>query len=104
MNFFITFEPSWGPDPFSLKNRTLFRCKYTVQENQKVIDTGLYGVVRHPMYMATTVLFLAMPLVQASPVSFLIMLLYIPLIAKRIKMRKRSWKKGWRVTRSTSRR
>ena len=29
MNFFITFEPSWGPDPFSLKNRTLFRCKYT---------------------------------------------------------------------------
>ena len=56
-----------------------------VQENQKVIDTGLYGIVRHPMYMATTVLFLAMPLVLASPVSFLIMLLYIPLIAKRIK-------------------
>ena len=47
--------------------------------------TGLYGVVRHPMYMATTVLFLAMPLVLASPLSFLIMLLYIPLIAKRIK-------------------
>ena len=56
-----------------------------VQENQKVIDTGLYGIVRHPMYMATTVLFLAMPLVLAPPVSFLIMLLYIPLIAKRIK-------------------
>ena len=56
-----------------------------VQENQKVIDTGLYGVVRHPMYMATTVLFLAMPLVLASPLSFLIMLLFIPLIAKRIK-------------------
>ena len=56
-----------------------------VQENQKVIDTGLYGVVRHPMYMATTVLILAMPLVLASPLSFLIMLLYIPLIAKRIK-------------------
>ena len=56
-----------------------------VQENQKVIDTGLYGVVRHPMYMATTVLFLAMPLVLASPLSFLIMLLYIPLIAERIK-------------------
>lgn len=56
-----------------------------VQENQKVIDTGLYGLVRHPMYMATTVLFLAMPLVLASPISFLIMLGYIPLIAKRIK-------------------
>lgn len=56
-----------------------------VQEGQKVIDTGLYGIVRHPMYMATTVLFLAMPLVLASPLSFLVMLLYIPLIAKRIK-------------------
>ena len=47
-----------------------------VQENQKVIDTGLYGVVRHPMYMATTILFLAMPLVLASPISFIIMLGY----------------------------
>ena len=56
-----------------------------VQENQKVIDTGLYGIVRHPMYMATTVLFLAMPLVLASPISFFIMLGYIPVIAKRIK-------------------
>jgi protein-S-isoprenylcysteine O-methyltransferase Ste14 len=56
-----------------------------VQEGQKVIDTGLYGIVRHPMYMATTVLFLAMPLVLASPLSFLIMLGYIPVIAKRIR-------------------
>ena len=65
-----------------------------VQENQKVIDTGLYGVVRHPMYMATTVLFLAMPLVLASPLSFLIMLLYIPLIAKRIKNEERVLEEG----------
>ena len=56
-----------------------------VQENQKVIDTGLYGIVRHPMYMATTILFLAMPLVLASPISFILMLGYIPLIVKRIK-------------------
>ena len=55
-----------------------------VQEHQKVVDTGLYGIVRHPMYAATLVLFLAMPLVLASPWSFLIMLLYIPIIAKRI--------------------
>lgn len=54
-----------------------------VQENQKVIDTGLCGIVRHPMYMAATVLFLAMPLVLALPISFLIMLLYLPLIARR---------------------
>ncbi len=56
-----------------------------VQEGQKVIDTGLYGVVRHPMYAATLLLFLSMPLVLGSPISFLILLLYIPLIAKRIR-------------------
>ena len=68
-----------------LRENTYLSRTIEVQENQKVIDTGLYGVVRHPMYMATTVLFLAMPLVLASPLSFLILLLYIPLIAKRIK-------------------
>ena len=56
-----------------------------VQENQKVIDTGLYGVVRHPMYMTTLLLFLAMPLVLGSILSFVIMLAYIPIIAKRIR-------------------
>ena len=68
-----------------LRENTYLSRTIEVQENQKVIDTGLYSIVRHPMYMATTVLFLAMPLVLASPISFLIMLLYIPLIAKRIK-------------------
>ena len=56
-----------------------------VQENQKVIDTGLYGIVRHPMYMSTLLLFLAMPLVLGSVFSFAVMLLYIPIIAKRIR-------------------
>ena len=56
-----------------------------VQENQKVIDTGLYGIVRHPMYMSSLLLFLAMPLVLGSPISFAIILLYIPIIAKRIR-------------------
>ena len=56
-----------------------------VQENQKVIDTGLYGIVRHPMYMSTFLLFLSMPLVLGSVISFVIMLLYIPIIAKRIR-------------------
>ena len=56
-----------------------------VQENQKVIDTGLYGIVRHPMYMSTLLLFLSMPLVLGSVISFVIMLLYIPIIAKRIR-------------------
>ena len=68
-----------------LRENTYLSRTIEVQENQKVIDTGLYGIVRHPMYMATTVLFLAMPLVLASPISFFIMLGYIPVIAKRIK-------------------
>ena len=56
-----------------------------VQENQQVIDTGLYGIVRHPMYSATLILFLAMPLVLNSVWSFVLMLLYIPIIVKRIR-------------------
>ena len=56
-----------------------------VQEDQKVVDTGLYGVVRHPMYMVTLLLFLSMPLVLGSPLSFLVMLAYIPLIIRRIR-------------------
>lgn len=56
-----------------------------VQENQKVIDTGLYGIVRHPMYMSTLILFLAMPLVLGSLISFVVMLAYLPIIAKRIR-------------------
>ena len=68
-----------------LRENTYLSRTIEVQEHQKVIDTGLYGVVRHPMYTATTLLFLMMPLVLASPISFAIMLLYIPLIAKRIR-------------------
>ena len=56
-----------------------------VQENQQVVSIGLYGIVRHPMYAATLLLFLSMPLVLASPWSFVIMLLYIPIIALRIR-------------------
>lgn len=55
-----------------------------VQENQKVIDTGLYGIVRHPMYSTTLLLFLSMGIVLGSLFSFAILLFYIPIIAKRI--------------------
>lgn len=55
-----------------------------VQDNQQVVDTGLYGIVRHPMYSATLILFLTMPIVLASPWSFVIMLLYVPIVVKRI--------------------
>ena len=56
-----------------------------VQEHQKVVDTGLYGIVRHPMYAATLILFLTMPLVLASAWAYVIMLFYIPVIDKRIR-------------------
>ncbi len=65
-----------------------------VQENQKVIDTGLYGIVRHPMYMVTLFLFLSMPLVLGSVFSFFILLLYIPIIRKRIKNEEKVLEQG----------
>ena len=68
-----------------LRENTYLSRTIEVQENQKVIDTGLYGIVRHPMYMATVFLFLAMPLVLGSVISFVIMLCYIPIIVKRIR-------------------
>lgn len=68
-----------------LRENTYLSRTIEVQEDQKVIDTGLYGIVRHPMYTATTILFLVMPLVLASPISFVIMLGYIPVIVKRIR-------------------
>lgn len=77
-----------------LRENTYLSRTIEVQENQKVIDTGLYGIVRHPMYMATTILFLAMPLVLASPISFIIMLGYIPVIAKRIKNEEKVLEEG----------
>lgn len=56
-----------------------------VEENQKVIDTGLYSVVRHPMYAATLLLFLSIPLVLGSLISFFIFLTYPFIISVRIK-------------------
>ena len=68
-----------------LRENTWLSRTVGVQENQKVIDTGLYGIVRHPMYMSTLLLFLTMPLVLGALLSFVIMLVYIPIIAKRIR-------------------
>ena len=77
-----------------MRENTYLSRTVEVQDNQEVIDTGLYGIVRHPMYMATTVMFLTMPLVQGSPISFLIMLGYIPVIAKRIANEEEVLEKG----------
>ena len=66
------------------ENRYLSRT-IQVQEGQTIVDTGVYGIVRHPMYFATVFLFLSMPLILGSVLSFILMLLYIPIIMKRIR-------------------
>lgn len=68
-----------------LRENTYLSRTVEVQENQKVIDTGLYGIVRHPMYSVTVILFLSMPLALGSVISFVIFLAYPAIIAKRIR-------------------
>ena len=77
-----------------LRENTYLSRTIEVQENQKVIDTGLYGIVRHPMYMATVLLFTAMPLVLGSLISFAIILCYIPIIMKRIRNEEKVLEEG----------
>ena len=60
-----------------------------IQEGQTVVDTGLYGIVRHPMYAVTTLLFLSMPLILGSWISFAVFLIYPVLMVKRIKHEER---------------
>ena len=67
-----------------LRENTFLSRTIKVQENQKVVDTGLYGVVRHPMYSITLILFLTMPLILGSIISFVIFLIYPFIISKRI--------------------
>lgn len=67
-----------------LRENTFLSRTIEVQENQTVVDTGLYGIVRHPMYAVTLLLFWAMPFVLNSALSFLCFLPYPFLIAKRL--------------------
>ena len=90
----VIFLISYGLYAEVLRENTYLSRTIEVQEEQQVIDTGLYGVVRHPMYAATLILFLSMPVVLASPLSFLVMLLYIPIISKRMKNEEEVLKQG----------
>ncbi|MBQ8995982.1 MAG: isoprenylcysteine carboxylmethyltransferase family protein [Oscillospiraceae bacterium] len=81
----IVFLISYGMFGEVLRENAYLSRTIEVQEGQTVVDTGLYGIVRHPMYFATVLLFLSMPLVLNAPLSFLIMLGYIPIIMKRIR-------------------
>ncbi len=77
-----------------LRENTFLSRTVEVQENQTVIDTGLYGIVRHPMYSATLFLFLSMGIILGSLISFAILLLYIPIIAKRMKNEEKVLEEG----------
>lgn len=68
-----------------LRENTYLSRTIEVQKNQKVIDSGLYGIVRHPMYSATVIMFLSIPIVLGSLFSFFIFLSYPLIIAKRIR-------------------
>ena len=79
------FLASYGLYAEVMRENAYLSRTVEVQDGQHVIDTGLYGVVRHPMYSATLLLFLSIPIAVGSPFSFVIMLAYIPIIAKRIR-------------------
>lgn len=68
-----------------LRENTYLSRTIEVQEDQKVIDTGMYGIVRHPMYSVTVILFLSMAIVLGSIYTFLIFCAYPFIIARRIK-------------------
>ena len=67
-----------------LRENTYLSRTIEVKDGQKVIDTGLYGIVRHPMYSSTLLLFISMPLVLGSVYSFIVFLFYPFIISKRI--------------------
>lgn len=76
---------SYGMYALVMKQNAYLSRTVEVQEGQKVVDTGLYGMVRHPMYTATVLMFLAMPLVLGSWIAFALMLTYPVVIVQRIK-------------------
>ena len=81
----LLFLVSYGLYAEVMRENAYLSRTVKVQENQKVIDTGLYGIVRHPMYMATILMFLSIPLVLGSWYAFIVFLLYPVIIAVRIK-------------------
>ena len=82
--FSIIFLLSYVMWAIVLKQNTYLSRTIKVEESQTVIDTGLYSVIRHPMYTATIFLFLSMPLILGSLISFFVFLIYPILIIIRI--------------------
>ena len=80
----VLFLFSYGLYGLVLRENAYLSRTIEVQQGQQVVDTGLYAIVRHPMYAATVVLFLSMPLILGSVLSLLVMGLYVPIIVRRI--------------------
>ena len=81
----IVFLLSYGMYAEVMRENEWLSRSIEVMEGQKVVSTGLYGIVRHPMYTATIAMFLAMPLVMGSWWAFLVMVPYVVAIVTRIK-------------------
>ncbi len=90
----VVFVIAYGLYAEVLRENTYLSRTIEVQENQKVIDTGLYGIVRHPMYAVTLILFLSMPIVLGSVISFMVFLAYPFIIAGRIKNEEKVLEEG----------
>ena len=90
----VVFLIAYGLYAEVLRENTYLSRTIEVQENQKVIDTGLYGIVRHPMYAVTLILFLSMPIVLGSVISFMVFLAYPFIIAGRIKNEEKVLEEG----------
>ena len=80
----VLFLMAYGLYAEVLRENTYLSRTIEVQKDQQVIDTGLYGIVRHPMYSVTLVLFLSIPLVLGSVYAFAVFLAYPFIIVKRI--------------------
>ena len=78
------FLIGYGVFAETLRENEFISRSVEIQEGQRVVDTGLYGIVRHPMYSASVLMFLMMPLLLGSLIGFYIMLAYIPIIVVRI--------------------
>lgn len=81
----LLFLVGYGLFAFVLKQNAYLSRTIRVEDGQTVVDTGLYGIVRHPMYTATLLMFLAMPLILNSWQALLVFLIYPLLIVKRIR-------------------
>ena len=81
----VIFLISYGIYAEVMRENKWLSRSIEVMDDQQVVSTGLYGIVRHPMYTATIGMFLSMPVILGSWWAFLIMIPYIPVIMARIK-------------------